>query len=80
MFAKYKWVFSKNAEFTDDATYIHDVENSDNWRFHNNAAVSAAINSIFSLKAYYKVVHLNEPVAGFEETDTTTGVSLVAKF
>ncbi|MCM2313835.1 MAG: DUF481 domain-containing protein [Thermoanaerobaculia bacterium] len=80
VFAKYKWVFSKNAEFTDDATYIHDVEDSDNWRFLNNAAVSAAINSVFSLKAYYKVVHLNEPVAGFEETDSTTGVSLVAKF
>lgn len=79
-FAKYKWVFSKNAEFTDNATYVHDFENSDNWRFLNNAALSAAINSVFSLKAYYNIVHLNEPVAGFEETDSTTGVSLVAKF
>lgn len=79
-FAKYKYVFSKNAEFTDNATYIHDFEDSDNWRFLNSAAISAAINSVFSLKAYYNVVHLNKPVAGFEETDTTTGVSLVAKF
>jgi putative salt-induced outer membrane protein len=79
-FAKYKYAFSKNAEFTDSATYIHDFEDSDNWRFLNSAAVSAAINTIFSLKAYYNVVHLNAPVPGFEETDSTTGVSLVAKF
>jgi putative salt-induced outer membrane protein len=79
-FAKYKYAFSKSAEFTDNATYVHDFENSDNWRFLNSAAVSAAINTIFSLKAYYNVIHLNEPVPGFEETDSTTGVSLVAKF
>lgn len=79
-FAKYKYVLSKNAEFTDSATYVHDFEDSDNWRFLNSAAISAAINSVFSLKAYYNLVHLNQPVPGFEETDTTTGVSLVAKF
>lgn len=80
VFAKYKYAFSKSAEFTDNANYIHDFENSDNWRFLNSAAVTAAINSIFSLKAYYNTVHLNEPVAGFDKTDTTSGVSLVAKF
>ncbi|MFA6956446.1 MAG: DUF481 domain-containing protein [Thermoanaerobaculia bacterium] len=80
LFAKYKYVFSKTAEFTDNVNYIHDLENSDNWRFLNSAAVTAAINSTFSLKAYYNTVHLNEPVAGFEKTDSTTGVSLVARF
>ncbi|MBI2214125.1 MAG: DUF481 domain-containing protein [Acidobacteria bacterium] len=80
LFAKYKYVFSKNAELTDDASYVHDFERSDNWRFLNSVAVIAAINSMFSLKAYYNVVHLNEPVAGFEKSDSTSGVSLVAKF
>lgn len=80
MFAKYKYVFSTSAEFTDNANYIYDFDNSENWRFLNSAAVTAAVNSIFSLKAYYNIVYLNEPVAGFEKTDTTTGVSLVAKF
>lgn len=79
-FAKYKWKFTKNAEFGEDAMFVADLENSDNWRFLSSTSVSAAINSIFSLKAYYNVVHLNDPVPGFEETDSTTGVSLVAKF
>ena len=79
-FARYTWVFSKNAEFADEATFLHDFEDSDNWRFMNSASVSAAINSIFSLKVYYNLVHLKDPVPGFEKTDSTTGLSLVAKF
>lgn len=79
-FARYRWKFTKNAEFADDATFLYDFEESDNWRFVNSASVSAAINTIFSLKAYYNIVHLNDPVPGFEETDSTTGISLVAKF
>jgi putative salt-induced outer membrane protein YdiY len=79
-FGRYKWKFSKTAELAEEATFLYDFEDSDNWRFMNSLSVSAAINSLFTLKAYYNVVHLNDPVPGFEETDGTTGLSLVAKF
>jgi putative salt-induced outer membrane protein len=79
-FAKYKWKISKSADFTDELNYVYDFDNSNDWRYANSAAITASINSMFSMKAYWNVNVLNEPVPGFEKSDTTTGVSLVAKF
>ncbi len=76
----YKWQFTETAEFTEVAKLSYDLEDSDNWRFTNTAALSVAINSVFSLKVSHALSYLNEPVVGFEKTDTITSAALVAKF
>ncbi len=78
--AKYKWQISKTAEFTDNATLMFDFKDSEDWRGANAAALTASVTSILALKVYNNVMYLNSPVPGFKKTDTTTGVSLVAKF
>ena len=72
-------LFLKNG-FTEEAKVTYDLEDSENWRFANSASISVAINARFSLKVSHVLSYLNEPVVGFEKTDTTTSAALVAKF
>jgi putative salt-induced outer membrane protein len=76
----YKWVFSPNAEFTDDFVITLNLDDNDDVTYANIAAVTAALTQTFALKASYTIRYDNQPVPGFEERDTITAVSLVAKF
>jgi putative salt-induced outer membrane protein len=76
----YKWEFSKFAAFTNDFSYLFDLSDSSNWIVAEKAAITAALTSIFSLKASYTLLYNNEPVPTFKKTDTATAVALVAKF
>jgi len=76
----YKWQFSQAAAFTNDASYLRDLSDSSNWIFSEKAAITAALTSLFSLKASYTLLYNNEPVPTFKKTDTATAVALVAKF
>jgi putative salt-induced outer membrane protein len=78
--ASYKWQISPRADLTDAALFTLSLEEGDDWRFANSIALTAAINSVFSLKAAHELKHLNAPVPGFEKTDTLVSVALVAKF
>ena len=78
--AKYRWKFSANGELAEEAVLRHNVEDSDDWRFVNVASISAGLNSILSLKLSHTLQYSNEPVPGFDKTDTTTAAALVAKF
>ncbi len=76
----YKWQFSKTAAFTNDLAYSYDLSDSANWILSDKAAVTAALTTIFSLKASYTLLYNHEPVPTFRRTDTATAVALVAKF
>jgi putative salt-induced outer membrane protein len=76
----YKWQISRTADLTDAALWTVSLDEGEDWRFGNALALTAAITSIFSLKASHEVKHANAPVPGFEKTDTVTSVALVAKF
>jgi putative salt-induced outer membrane protein len=76
----YKWQISKTADFTETALLTASLDEGKDWRFGNALALTAAVSSIFSLKASHEVRHVNAPVPGFEKTDTLLSVALVAKF
>jgi putative salt-induced outer membrane protein len=76
----YKFVISKTADFQNQTGYTANLSESADWRLTNAAALTAALNSRFSMKLSYNVAHLNTPPPGKEKTDTTAAAALVAKF
>ncbi len=78
--ALYSVKLSKTSEFSNEFGIAESLADSSNWRVANQASLSAAINTVFSLKLSNVVRYVNEPVVGFETTDTITSVALVAKF
>jgi putative salt-induced outer membrane protein YdiY len=55
------------------------LNDTDAWKFDQVAALTAAINSMFSLKASHTLRYAGAPPEGFEKTDTIMAVSLVAR-
>jgi len=78
--AGYKWKISETAEFTEDFRVTGLFADASDWRILQAAAVSARLTKLFSLKVSNTIRYLHAPVPGFEDTDTTTSVALVAKF
>jgi putative salt-induced outer membrane protein len=76
----YKWQISKTADLTNAALFSTSLDEGEDWRFGNAFAVTAALTSVFSLKAVHEVKYVNAPVPTFEKTDTLMSVALVAKF
>jgi putative salt-induced outer membrane protein YdiY len=78
--AAYKLTLSTSAEVSDDARTILSLQDGEEWRAENVAAVTAKLTTLFSLKVSNTVRFVNQPTLGFEQTDTVTAVALVAKF
>jgi putative salt-induced outer membrane protein len=76
----YDWKLSDTAEITDESRLVFALGDSDDWRSGNVATLSAKLTTVFSLKVSNTVRYVNQPVPGFESTDTITAVALVAKF
>ncbi len=76
----YKWQFTKTAAFTNDFTFLVDLSDTANWFITDKAAITVAISKIFALQASWTLLFRNQPVPGFDNTDTATAVGLVAKF
>ena len=77
---EYKWKFSKTGEFSEEASYTYDLNDSKDWRFADKVSLTAGLTTVFSVKLSYAWVTLNEPVPGKDKTDTITSAALVAKF
>jgi putative salt-induced outer membrane protein len=77
----FKWQFTKVAAFTNDFTFLDDLDDTANWFITDKAAITAQMSSLFALQASWTLLYRNEPTsAAFGHTDTATAVSLVAKF
>jgi hypothetical protein len=76
----YRWKLSPTAELTEDARVIGTFEQADDWRVDQTLAIVARLTTLFSLKASNTVRYANNPVVGFQNTDTNTAIALVAKF
>jgi putative salt-induced outer membrane protein len=76
----YKWQFTKTAAFTNDFTYLLDLDDTENYFITNKAAITAEISKIFALQASWTLLWRNQPVVGFGHTDTATAVGIVATF
>lgn len=60
--------------------YLPNISNWVDYQINSEISVSAAINSIFSLKNGYLVRYDNLPAGTFKKTDTIYTAALVAKF
>jgi len=78
--ANYKWQFTKTAAFTNDFTFLADLDQTANWFITDKAAVVVAISKVFALQASWTLLYRNQPVIGFGKTDTATAIALVANF
>jgi putative salt-induced outer membrane protein len=78
--ALYKLRISETAELSDEFRFAASFADAGDWRVANTAAVTAKLTTVLSLKVSNIVRYVNEPVLGFETTDTLTSVALVAKF
>jgi len=78
--ALYKLKLSANSDLSNEARLLTSFDNSDDWRAVNAFALTAKINSLFSLKFANVVRYSHFPPAGFKTTDTTTSIALVASF
>jgi putative salt-induced outer membrane protein len=76
----YKWQFTKSAAFTNDFTYLLDLDDTENYFITDRAAITADISKIFALQASWTLLWRNKPVLGFGHTDTATAVGIVAAF
>lgn len=76
----YKYVISKTSDFQNQTGFTENLSDSQDWRFTNAAALTAALSTRFSMKLSYNVGYLNTPPTGKKKTDTTISAALVAKF
>jgi putative salt-induced outer membrane protein len=77
---QYRWRLSKTATLTDGGLFTGSLQSAADWRVTNTVAVSAAINSVFSLKLSHRLDFVNQPVPTFLKLDQLTSASLVASF
>jgi putative salt-induced outer membrane protein YdiY len=73
----YEWEITGTSRLAEDLRYVLGLNSLENWKLDQSIALTAAINSAFSLKVANIVRYANEPVLGFESTDTITSVALV---
>lgn len=78
--ANYKLKVTSTTDLVNDMRAIQSLDRGPDWRADNQLSVATKINSIFSLKVGHTLRYVNDPVPGFERTDTVTKIALVAKF
>lgn len=76
----YKWKITETSDFNHETRYLPNFRDGDDWRLMTENSVSSAISSIFSTKISWRYDHVNKPPVGKIKGDTTTLVSILAKF
>lgn len=77
IFGKYTYNITAKNKFDQAVEYLHDFENSDNYNVNSDTSITAALNSMLSLKTSYKVKYDNEPVGDARYADRIMAVTLV---
>jgi len=75
----YRWKIASTSELVEEFRASLPFANTAEWKLDQSIALTAAINSIFSVKVSNIIRFVNEPVPGFESTDTISTVALVMK-
>jgi putative salt-induced outer membrane protein len=78
--ASYTLTLSDTATFENEIQTVAALDKGRDQRVTNVAALSAKLNTLFSLKVRHTTRWVRSPVPGFRKTDTTMAVALVAKF
>ncbi len=77
---RYKLKLSETSDITDDLISSLDLSDEGTWRLQHAIALTARIAAPLSLKISNLLRYVDEPVAGFERTDTITSAALVLSF
>ena len=78
--ARYKLKLSETSDITDDLLMSFDLSDEGTWRLQHAIALTAKVMAPLSLKVSNLIRYVDEPVAGFEQTDTITSAALVLSF
>lgn len=76
----YEWQISRTAVYSEELSFIEDLEDTENWRIVNAGALTADVTKVVALKLSFAILYSNEPVPGFGKRDTTFSAAVVAKF
>jgi putative salt-induced outer membrane protein YdiY len=77
--AAYKLRISSTSELTYTPRFLLTFADIDAWKFDQEAAVTAALNTLLSLKLSHTLRYSAKPPEGFGTTDRIMAISLVAK-
>jgi putative salt-induced outer membrane protein YdiY len=78
--ARYKLKLSETSDITEDLLFALDLSDEGTWRFAQAIALTAKVATPLSLKVSNIIRYVDEPVPGFETTDTITSAALVLAF
>lgn len=78
--AHYKLRLSETSDITDDLLMSFDSSDEGTWRLQHAIALTAKVAAPLSLKVSNLIRYVDEPVPGFEQTDTITSAALVLSF
>lgn len=76
----YKYKITPTADISHETKYQPNFQKTEDWRLTTETSLSAAISSLLSSKIAWKYEHVNLPPVGKVKGDTTTTISLLAKF
>jgi putative salt-induced outer membrane protein YdiY len=79
-YSKYSFKISDTSSFTQDAEYLANFKDKDDFRVNTETALLAALSAHLSLKVSYVWNHVGKPPLGRLRNDTTTAISLVATY
>lgn len=74
-----KWQITESADLATKVVYFPNFDDSEDYRFEGDLALTTKISSAWALSLGYQVRYDNQPVVGFEKTDSATTASLVLK-
>lgn len=80
VYSKYEHIFTPTATISQDAEYLHNFDDSEDFRANTETALISALSINFSLKVGFKWKHVGKPPVGFGRNDTVTSVALIATY
>lgn len=79
-YLKYSLQINKNASFSQDAEYLHDFQEDNNYRVNAETALTLKISDNINLKTGVIVKYVNTPPSGNETTDYYSSTAIVFTF
>lgn len=81
LFGEYVYAFTKKNKFSQSIEYLHDFDNTENYRYNSETAVTATMTDNLSLKVSYVIKYDHEPTpATLGKKDTIFSTAIVASF
>lgn len=80
LYSKYQRTFTPTASVSQDAEYIHNFDDPDDFRLKTETSLLSALSTHLALKVSYVWKHVGRPPVGFSRNDTITTVGLIATY